>query len=103
MEADSSGGGRAVNTELWSGMLLVSEHASSFSYERPLKDDGMLTTPLCATIAPLFTLLTRAAGIVRSVLVICGFQNLFPLVQPVSEPWYFFFSTDSFVIVRFIS
>lgn len=58
-------------------MLLVLEHASSFSYERPLKDDGMLTTPPCATIAPLFRLLTRAAGIVRSVLVICGFQNLF--------------------------
>lgn len=31
------GGGEVVNLELWSGMLLVSEHASSYSYERPLK------------------------------------------------------------------
>lgn len=66
-ECGGSGGGKAVNTELWSGMLLVSEHASSFSYERPLKDDGMLTTPPRATIAPLFRLLTRAGGIVCSI------------------------------------
>lgn len=67
MEGDGSGGGEAVNTELWSGMPLVSEHASSFSYERPLKDDGTLTTPPCATIAPLFRLLTTAGGIVCSI------------------------------------
>lgn len=77
MEGDGSGGGKAVNTKLWSGMLLVSEHASSFSYERPLKDDGMLTTPPCATIAPLF----RAGGIVCSIRIIWGLiLNLFPLV-----------------------
>lgn len=69
MEGDGSGGGKAVNTELWSGMLLMSEHASSFSDERPLKDDGILTTPLCATIAPLFRFLTRAGGIVCSIKV----------------------------------
>lgn len=73
-EGDGSGGGEAVNTELWSGMLLVSKHASSFSYERPLNDDGMLTTPPCATIAPLFRLLSpvRTAGTV---------ENLPPLAQ----------------------
>lgn len=73
-EGDGSGGGEAVNTELWSGMLLVSEHASSFSYERPLNDDGMLTTPPCATIAPLFRLLSpvRTGGTV---------ENLPPLAQ----------------------
>lgn len=38
-EGDGSsggGGGKAVNLEPWSGMLLVSEHASSSSYVRPL-------------------------------------------------------------------
>lgn len=49
-------GGEAVNLELWSGMLLVSEHASSSSYERPLKEDGMLTTTPCITISPRFSL-----------------------------------------------
>lgn len=74
MEGDSGGGGTAVNTELlWSGMLLVSEHAFSFSYERPLKDDGVLTTPPCATIAPLFRLLPIAGGIVCSIKIIYGF------------------------------
>lgn len=42
-------GGEAVNLELWSGMPLVSEHASSYSYERPLKEDGMLTTAQCTS------------------------------------------------------
>ncbi len=45
MEGDSE----AVNLELWSGMLLLSEHASSSSYERPLKEDGMLTITLCTS------------------------------------------------------
>lgn len=44
------GSGEPVNLELWSGMLLVSEHASSCSYERPLKDDGMPTTPTCTSV-----------------------------------------------------
>lgn len=81
MEGDGSGGGKAVNTALWSGMLLVSEHASSFSYERPLKDDVTLTPPPCATIAPLFRLLTIAGGILCRIKIICGFKNLFPLAQ----------------------
>ena len=40
MEGD---GGEAVNLEM-SGMPLLSEHASSSSYERPLKEDGTVTT-----------------------------------------------------------
>lgn len=60
-EGDSGGvgggSGEAVNLELWSGMLLVSEHASYFSYERPLKVDGMLATPPRATVSPRFSLL----------------------------------------------
>lgn len=43
MEGD---GGEAVNLEM-SGMPLLSEHASSSSYERPLKEDGTLTTAPC--------------------------------------------------------
>lgn len=77
MEGDASAGGKAVNTALWSGMLLVSEHASSFSYERPLKDDGTLTTPPRAAIASLFRLLTRAGGRVCSIKIICGFLKSF--------------------------
>lgn len=53
VQGDSS---QAVNLELWSGMLFVSELASSSSYERPLKEDGMLTKPLRATISPLCSL-----------------------------------------------
>lgn len=72
-ECGGSGGGKAVNTELWAGMLLLSEHASSFSYERPLKDDGMLTTPPGATVAPLFRPLTRAGATVSSIKITGGF------------------------------
>lgn len=51
---EDGGGGEAVNMELWSGMLLVSEHAASSSYVRPLKEDGMLTTTSCTTdLSPL--------------------------------------------------
>lgn len=73
----------AVNTELWSGMLLVSEHASSFSCERPLKDDGMLTTPPCATMAPLFRLPpgVLAGGTVCSIKLFGGFKNLSLLAE----------------------
>lgn len=46
--------GEAVNLELWSGMLLMSEHASSSSYERPLEQDGMLTATPRTTNSPLF-------------------------------------------------
>lgn len=35
-EGDGGSGGKAVNLEPWSGMPLVSEHASSSSYVRPL-------------------------------------------------------------------
>lgn len=66
MEVDA---GEAVNLELWSGMLFVSEHASSSSYERPLKEDGMLTTTLCTTISPLlsFALPDRALAVESAV------------------------------------
>lgn len=58
MEGDGS---QAVNLELWSGMLLVSEHASSSSYERPLKEDGKLTTAPRTTISPLAAVLLYQA------------------------------------------
>lgn len=66
---DGGGGGEAVNMELWSGMLLVSEHAASSSYVRPLKEDGMLTTTSCRTILPLFSLpLWDCASVAEAVL-----------------------------------
>ncbi len=68
MEGD---GGEAVNLEPWSGMLLVSEHASSSSYERPLKEDGMLTTTPRTTISPLFSLALAAdSAVFGSVLLL---------------------------------
>lgn len=54
LEECDSGRNEAVNVELWSGMPLMSEHASSSSYERPLKEDGMLTTAACGTVSPRF-------------------------------------------------
>lgn len=51
-------GGEAVNPELWSGMLLVSEHASSS--ERPLEGGGTLAaiSPRCSLALP-----NRAAAV----------------------------------------
>lgn len=78
VEGDS---GEAVNLELWSGMLLVSEHASSSSYERPLKEDGMLTTTPRTTISPLFSLaspglaLAAESAVFGSVLVLKIFPH----------------------------
>lgn len=75
VRGDSS---QAVNLELWSGMLFMSELASSSSYERPLKEDGMLTKSLCTTVSPLCSL--TVPGWAHSEL--CSFGLVVIIVPP---------------------
>lgn len=99
VRGDSS---QAVNLELWSGMLFMSELASSSSYERPLKEDGMLTKSLCTTVSPLCSL--TVPGWARSELCSFGLVVIIvpPFCQNVPPISYQVFSTPVILLLLFI-